>query len=62
MANGQRVDYARVSTSGQDLSPQKERLANCEKIFEENASGAKGTVRPALNSQLMRNPQLSYAG
>jgi DNA invertase Pin-like site-specific DNA recombinase len=52
MANGQRVGYARVSTSGQDLSHQKERLASCDKIFEEKASGARGAVRPALEEAM----------
>ena len=46
--NGQRIGYARVSTTGQDLSLQRDRLADCDKIFEEKASGARGTVRPAL--------------
>lgn len=50
--NGQRIGYARVSTSGQDLSLQKERLTDCDKIFEEKASGAKGTVRPALEEAM----------
>ena len=50
--NGQRVGYARVSTTGQDLSLQRERLAGCDKIFEEKASGAKGTHRPALEEAM----------
>ena len=50
--NGQRVGYARVSTTGQDLSLQRDRLAGCDKIFEEKASGARGTVRPALEEAM----------
>jgi DNA invertase Pin-like site-specific DNA recombinase len=52
MANGQRVGYARVSTTGQDLSLQRDRLTECDKIFEEKASGARGTVRPALEEAM----------
>ena len=52
MANGQRVGYARVSTSGQDLGLQKERLADCDRIFEEKASGKKGAKRAALMEAL----------
>jgi DNA invertase Pin-like site-specific DNA recombinase len=50
--NGQRIGYARVSTTGQDLSLQRDRLAGCDKIFEEKASGARGTVRPELEKAL----------
>lgn len=50
--NGQRIGYARVSTTGQDLSLQRGRLASCDKIFEEKASGARGTVRPELEKAL----------
>ena len=50
--NGQRIGYARVSTTGQDLSLQRDRLADCDKVFEEKASGAKGTVRPALEEAM----------
>jgi len=50
--NGQRVGYARVVTTGQDLSLQRDRLAACDKIFEEKASGARGTVRPELEKAL----------
>ena len=35
MVVGQKVGYARVSTTTQDLSIQKERLADCDRIFEE---------------------------
>ena len=50
--NGQRIGYARVSTTGQDLSLQRDRLADCDKIFEEKASGARGTVRPVLEEAM----------
>jgi DNA invertase Pin-like site-specific DNA recombinase len=33
------VGYARVSTHDQDLTIQRDRLAHCEKLFEEKASG-----------------------
>lgn len=52
MVNGQRVVYARVSTTGQDLRPQRERLADCDKLFEEKVSGAKGTSRRALEEAM----------
>ena len=52
MIVGQKIGYARVSTSAQDLSLQKERLADCDRIFEEKASGKRGTTRPALNEAL----------
>jgi DNA invertase Pin-like site-specific DNA recombinase len=41
------VGYARVSTQDQDLTVQRERLAHCEKLFEETASGA-SDKRPQL--------------
>ena len=41
------VGYARVSTQDQDLSIQRERLQQCEKLFEEKASGI-DAARPAL--------------
>jgi DNA invertase Pin-like site-specific DNA recombinase len=33
------VGYARVSSTGQDLSVQIEKLQGCEKIFQEKRSG-----------------------
>ena len=44
-----KLGYARVSTTDQDLSIQRDRLsaAGCEKLFEEKASGAR-KKRPAL--------------
>ena len=41
------VGYARVSSTGQDLSVQLEKLAACEKIFKEKRSGV-DTGRPEL--------------
>jgi hypothetical protein len=32
-----------------ERSQKKERLADCDRIFEEKASGKRGTTRPALN-------------
>lgn len=48
MVIGQKVGYARVSTSTQDLGLQKKRLADCDRIFEEKVSGQRGSTRPAL--------------
>ena len=41
------VGYARVSSTGQDLSVQLEKLADCDKIFKEKRSGV-DTGRPEL--------------
>lgn len=48
MIVGQKVGYARVSTNAQDSGLQRERLADCDRIFEEKVSGRRGTARPAL--------------
>jgi DNA invertase Pin-like site-specific DNA recombinase len=45
------VAYARVSTQDQDLTVQRERLAHCEKLYEEKASGT-SDQRPALRACL----------
>jgi DNA invertase Pin-like site-specific DNA recombinase len=45
------VGYARVSTQDQDLTIQRDRLACCEKLFEEKASGT-DAARPALRECL----------
>ena len=42
MVVGQRVGYARVSTTAQDLGLQKEQLVDCDRIFEEKVSGKRG--------------------
>jgi DNA invertase Pin-like site-specific DNA recombinase len=41
------VGYARVSSTGQDLSVQLEKLAGCDKVFKEKRSGV-DTGRPEL--------------
>ena len=45
------VGYTRVSTQDQDLTIQHERLACCERLFEEKASGTTA-ARPALQACL----------
>src|SRR5438105_2646015 len=47
------VGYARVSTTDQDLSIQRQQLANagCNKVYEEKESGARGD-RPQLTAML----------
>ncbi|TWX55251.1 recombinase family protein [Colwellia hornerae] len=51
--SGQRIGYARVSTSDQDTSIQVEQLqtAGCDRIFHENASGSSQN-RTQLNEML----------
>ena len=41
------VGYARVSSTGQDLSVQLEKLTGCDKVFKEKRSGV-DTGRPEL--------------
>src|SRR5262249_11295443 len=45
------VGYARVSTQDQDLTVQRERLAHCEKLYEEKVSGTEA-ARPQLQACL----------
>jgi len=45
------VGYARVSTTGQSLEVQLDRLSHCEKIFKEQRSGLDGD-RPELRACL----------
>src|SRR5438445_9103476 len=45
------VGYARVSTQDQDLTIQRERLAFCEKLFADKASGT-DAKRPQLQACL----------
>ncbi len=52
MVVGQKVCYARVSTATQNLNLQRERLADCYRIFEEKVSGRRGAPRPALQEAL----------
>lgn len=47
------VGYARVSSVGQSLDVQREKLIHCDKIFEEKKSGTTGAEhRPALRECL----------
>jgi DNA invertase Pin-like site-specific DNA recombinase len=52
MIVGQKVGYARVSTNTQDLGLQRDKLADCDRIFEEKVSGRRGAPRPALQEAL----------
>ena len=45
------VGYARVSSTGQDLAVQLEKLAGCDKIFKEKRSGV-DTGRQSLSAAL----------
>jgi len=49
---GMRIGYARVSSSGQKLDVQLDRLADCDRIFYEKASGGSAKGRPELQSAL----------
>ena len=51
---GQTVGYARVSTTGQSLEVQREKLtaAGCNKVFEEKRSAGYGSPRPELKACL----------
>ena len=46
-----RVRYARVSSAGQSLDVQLDKLKRCEKIFQEKKSGAQ-EKRPRLEACL----------
>lgn len=46
-----RVGYARVSSVGQSLDVQRDKLQHCDKLFQEIHSGASGT-RPQLRACL----------
>lgn len=48
---GARVGYARVSSVGQSLEVQLDKLSDCQKVFQEKRSGATDQ-RPALKSCL----------
>lgn len=52
MNKGMRVGYARVSTSGQKLDLQLERLADCDRTFHEKVSGKSAKNRPELQNAL----------
>jgi DNA invertase Pin-like site-specific DNA recombinase len=45
-----RIGYCRVSTAGQSLDNQLEKLGDCEKVYSEKLSGAK--MRPELEQAL----------
>lgn len=49
-----KIGYARVSSHGQSLDTQLDKLATfgCERVFEEKASGASRTGRTAVNDAL----------
>ena len=49
---GMRVGYARVSTAGQKLDVQLDRLSDCDRIFKEKASAGKTEKRPILKDAL----------
>jgi DNA invertase Pin-like site-specific DNA recombinase len=49
---GMKVGYARVSTSGQKLDLQLDRLVDCDRIFHEKASAASAKDRPELKNAL----------
>lgn len=48
---GQRIGYARVSTTGQKLDVQLSALKGCDKIFQEKVS-ATSHKRPELDKML----------
>ncbi|MBW6510337.1 MAG: recombinase family protein [Desulfuromonadales bacterium] len=52
MNKGMRVGYARVSTAGQKLDLQLERLADCDRVFHEKVSGKFTRNRPELQNAL----------
>jgi DNA invertase Pin-like site-specific DNA recombinase len=52
MATGMRIGYARVSSSGQRLDVQLERLADCDRVFHEKVSGKSTKGRPELQNAL----------
>jgi DNA invertase Pin-like site-specific DNA recombinase len=49
---GMRIGYARVSSSGQRLDVQMDRLADCDRIFSEKASAVSAKGRPELQKAL----------
>lgn len=48
----QRIGYARVSTTGQSLDIQLEKLAGCDKVYKEKASAASTNGRTELKAAL----------
>ncbi len=49
---GRRIGYARVSSSGQKLDVQLDRLCNCDRIYSEKASAVSAKGRPELQKAL----------
>jgi DNA invertase Pin-like site-specific DNA recombinase len=49
---GMKVGYARVSTLGQKLDVQLDRLANCDRICHEKMSASSAHTRPELQKAL----------
>jgi DNA invertase Pin-like site-specific DNA recombinase len=49
--NGQKIGYARVSSTGQNLEVQLQKLKDCHKVFEEKISGT-NQKRPKLTECL----------
>ena len=47
---GMKVGYARVSTSGQNLDIQLDRMADCDRIYREKVSAASAKNRPELKN------------
>lgn len=48
---GQRIGYVRVSTVGQKLDVQLDALKDCDRIYQEKASGA-NAGRPQLKEMV----------
>ncbi len=49
---GMRIGYARVSSAGHRLDVQLDRLADCDRVFHEKASGKSAKGRPELQNAL----------
>ena len=49
---GMKGGYARVSTTGQKLDVQMDRLADCDRIYQEKMSASSAYTRPELQRAL----------
>lgn len=49
---GMKVGYARVSTLGQKLDVQLDRLASCDRVYHEKMSAGSAHTRPELQKAL----------